>query len=278
MKMPHVTLPDGDTMPAYGQGTWHMGENRGRFADEVAALKLGIDLGIPLIDTAEMYGNGVAEQIVAEAMQGRRDGLFIVSKVLPYNASQRGTIDACERSLKRLATDHIDLYLLHWRGSHPFAETIAAFEKLKKDGKVRHHGVSNFDRSDMEEWVRSGGEAVGSNQILYNLTRRGPEWDVIPWCRQRKVSIMAYSPIEQGRMLGHKALAEVAARHGATPAQVTLAWLLRQEGMVVIPKASRQEHVREDLGALDLELTDADLADLDRAFPPPKGRTALGML
>ena len=278
MKMPHVTLPDGDTMPAYGQGTWHMGESRGRFADEVAALKLGIDLGIPLIDTAEMYGNGVAEEIVAEAIQGRRDGLFIVSKVLPYNASRRGTIDACERSLKRLKTDHIDLYLLHWRGSHPFAETIAAFEKLKQDGKIRHHGVSNFDRSDMEEWVRSGGEAVGSNQILYNLSRRGPEWEVIPWCRQRNVSIMAYSPIEQGRMLGHKALAEVAARHGATPAQVALAWLLRQEGMVVIPKASRQEHVREDLGALDLKLTDADLADLDKAFPPPKGRTALGML
>jgi diketogulonate reductase-like aldo/keto reductase len=278
MRMPHVTLPDGDTMPAYGQGTWHMGESRGRFADEVAALKLGIDLGIPLIDTAEMYGNGVAEEITAEAMQGRRDGLFIVSKVLPYNASRRGTVDACERSLKRLKTDHIDLYLLHWRGSHPFAETIAAFEKLKQDGKIRHHGVSNFDRGDMEEWVKNGGQAVASNQILYNLTRRGPEWGVIPWCREHKVSIMAYSPIEQGRMLGHKALAEVAGRHGATPAQVALAWLLRQEGMVVIPKASRQEHVREDFGALDLELTDADLADLDRSFPPPKGRTALGML
>jgi diketogulonate reductase-like aldo/keto reductase len=278
MKMPHVTLPDGDTMPTYGQGTWHMGENRSRFGEEVAALKLGIDLGIPLIDTAEMYGNGVAEEIVAEAMQGKRDGLFIVSKVLPYNASRRGTIDACERSLKRLKTDHIDLYLLHWRGSHPFAETIAAFESLKQDGKIRHHGVSNFDRNDMEEWLRNGGEAVASNQILYNLARRGPEWDVIPWCRQRKISIMAYSPIEQGRMLGHKALAEVAARHGATPAQVALSWLLCQEGMVVIPKAGRQEHVREDLGALDLKLTDADLADLDRSFPPPKGRTALGML
>jgi diketogulonate reductase-like aldo/keto reductase len=278
MNMPQITLPGGDTMPAYGQGTWHMGESRSRFADEAAALKLGIDLGITLIDTAEMYGNGVAEEITAEAIQGRRDGLFIVSKVLPYNASRRGAIDACERSLKRLKTDHIDLYLLHWRGSHPFAETIAAFDQLQRDGKIRHHGVSNFDRGDMEEWLRSGGQAVASNQILYNLTRRGPEWDVIPWCRERKVSIMAYSPIEQGRMLGHKALAEVAARHGATPAQVALAWLLRQEGMVVIPKASRQEHVREDCGALDLKLTDADLADLNRSFPPPKGRTALGML
>jgi diketogulonate reductase-like aldo/keto reductase len=278
MNMPQITLPDGDTMPAYGQGTWHMGESRSRFADEAAALKLGIDLGITLIDTAEMYGNGVAEEVTAEAIQGRRDKLFIVSKVLPYNASQKGTIQACERSLKRLNTDHIDLYLLHWRGSHPFAETLAGFDRLRRDGKIRHHGVSNFDRSDMEEWVKSGGEAVGSNQILYNLTRRGPEWDVIPWCRQRHISIMAYSPIEQGRMLGHAALAEVAARHGATPAQIALAWLLRQEEMVVIPKASRQEHVRENLGALDLKLTDADLADLNRSFPPPKGRTALGML
>ena len=280
MTMPQITLPDGETVPAYGQGTWHMGETRTRFADEAAALKLGIDLGITLIDTAEMYGNGVAEEIVAEAAKGRRDKLFIVSKVLPYNASRRGTIEACERSLKRLKTDRIDLYLLHWRGSHPFAETLAAFERLQRDGKIRHHGVSNFDRGDMEEWVRlGGGTAVASNQILYNLTRRGPEFDLIPWCRERNISIMAYSPIEQGRMLGHKGLAEVAVRHpGATPAQVALAWLLRQDGMMVIPKASRQEHVRENLGALDLKLTDQDLADLDRAFPPPRGRTSLGML
>ena len=277
--IPQVTLPNGETMPAYGQGTWHMGENRLHFADEVAALKFGIELGIPLIDTAEMYGNGVAEEIVAEATKGRRDELFIVSKVLPYNASQRGTIEACERSLKRLKTDRIDLYLLHWRGSHPFAETLAAFERLRKQGKIRHHGVSNFDRADLEEWVRvPGGANVATNQILYNLTRRGPEFDVIPWCRERNIPIMAYSPIEQGRMLGHKALADVAARHGATPAQIALAWLLRQDGMIVIPKASRKEHVREDFGALDVKLTDTDLADLDRAFPPPKRKTALGML
>ena len=277
--IPQVTLPNGETMPAYGQGTWHMGENRLHFADEVAALKFGIELGIPLIDTAEMYGNGVAEEIVAEATKGRRDELFIVSKVLPYNASQRGTIEACERSLKRLKTDRIDLYLLHWRGSHPFAETLAAFERLREQGKIRHHGVSNFDRADLEEWVRvPGGANVATNQILYNLTRRGPEFDVIPWCRERNISIMAYSPIEQGRMLGHKALADVAARHGATPAQIALAWLLRQDGMIVIPKASRKEHVREDFGALDVKLTDTDLADLDRAFPPPKGRSSLGML
>jgi diketogulonate reductase-like aldo/keto reductase len=279
MTMPQITLPDGEKVPAYGQGTWHMGETRTRFADEAAALQLGIDLGITLIDTAEMYGNGVAEEIVAEAAKGRRDKLFIVSKVLPYNGSARGTIDACERSLKRLKTDHIDLYLLHWRGSHPFAETLAAFDKLKQQGKIRHHGVSNFDRRDMEEWVKAGGDAVASNQILYNLSRRGPEWEVIPWCRQRNISIMAYSPIEQGRMLGDKGLASVAARHdGATPAQVALAWLLKRDGMIVIPKAGNKEHVRENFGALSLELTEQDLADLGKAFPPPKGRTALGML
>jgi len=277
---PQITFPDGAKVPAYGQGTWHMGETRSRFADEAAALKLGIDLGVTLIDTAEMYGNGVAEEIVAEAAKGQRDKLFIVSKVLPYNGSQRGTIDACERSLKRLKTDHIDLYLLHWRGSHPFAETLAAFDKLKQQGKIRYHGVSNFDRRDMEEWAKNGGgDAVASNQILYNLSRRGPEWEVIPWCRQRNISIMAYSPIEQGRMLGDKTLAAVASRHrGATPAQVALAWLLRRDGMIVIPKAGNKDHVRENFGALDLKLTDQDLADLDKAFPPPKGRTALGML
>jgi diketogulonate reductase-like aldo/keto reductase len=279
MDMPQIALPDGERGPAYGQGTWHMGESRSRFTDEVTALRLGIDLGITLIDTAEMYGSGVAEEVVAEAVQGDRDRLFIVSKVLPYNASAQGTVEACERSLQRLKTDRIDLYLLHWRGSHPFSETLAGFERLQRDGKIRHHGVSNFDRSDMAEWVGlQGGSAVASNQILYNLTRRGPEFDLIPWCRERSISIMAYSPIEQGRMLGHKALAEVADRHGATPAQVALAWLLRQDGMIVIPKASREEHVRENLGALDLKLTDADLATLDQAFPPPKGRSSLGML
>jgi diketogulonate reductase-like aldo/keto reductase len=280
MIMPQIALPDGEMVSAYGQGTWHMGESRGRHADEVKALRLGIDLGITLIDTAEMYGSGVAEEIVAEAVQGDRDKLFIVSKVLPYNASAQGIIAACENSLKRLKTDRIDLYLLHWRGSHPFAETLAGFDRLRRDGKIRHHGVSNFDRKDMEEWVGlAGGATVASNQILYNLTRRGPEFDLIPWCRERNISIMAYSPIEQGRMLGHKALAEVAARHqGATPAQVALAWLLRQDGMMVIPKATRPEHVRENLGALDLKLTADDLSTLDRAFPPPKGRGSLGML
>ena len=280
MDMPYVTLPGGEKMPAYGHGTWHMGENRRHAAEEEAALRLGIELGVKLIDTAEMYGNGVAEEIVARAMAGRRDELFIVSKVLPYNASRRGTVEACERSLKRLKTDRIDLYLLHWQGSEPFAETLAGFDKLQRDGKIRGHGVSNFGLDDLTEWVGlAGGATVASNQILYNLTRRGPEYDLIPWCCEHGIPTMAYSPIEQGRMLGHKALAEVAARHGATPAQVALAWLIRQEGMIVIPKARQEAHLRDNLKAPDLVLTDSDLAALDRCgFPPPKRRTPLGML
>jgi diketogulonate reductase-like aldo/keto reductase len=256
-----------------------MGEDRRRAAEEVAALKLGIELGLTLIDTAEMYGNGGAEEVVAEAAQGQRDGLFIVSKVLPSNASQKGVVEACERSLRRLRTDRIDLYLLHWRGSVPLAETLAGFARLQRDGKIRHHGVSNFDLDDMQEWVSlEGGDSVAANQILYNLSNRGPEWELIPWCRERRIAIMAYTPLGQGRMLQHQALAEIAARHGATPAQVALAWLLGQDGTMVIPKATRPEHVRENRGALDLRLTADDVAALDRAFPPPKGPSALGML
>jgi diketogulonate reductase-like aldo/keto reductase len=277
--LPQVTLPSGEPVPAFGQGTWHMGEDRRRAADETAALRLGIELGLTLIDTAEMYGNGRAEEIVAEAMGGDRDRLFIVSKVLPYNASQKGVVEACERSLRRLKTDRIDLYLLHWRDSVPLADTLAGFARLQRDGKIRHHGVSNFDLNDMKEWVGlAGGESVAANQVLYNLSRRGPEWELIPWCRERPVAIMAYTPLEQGRMLNHKGLGEVAVRHGATPAQVALAWLLRQDGMIVIPKATQSAHVRENRAALDLRLTADDLAVLDRAFPPPKGRSALGML
>ena len=277
--LPQVSLPNGEKVPAFGQGTWHMGENRRHAAAEEAALKLGIELGVNLIDTAEMYGNGTAEEIVARATPGLRDRLFIVSKVLPYNASQKGVVEACERSLKRLKTDRIDLYLLHWRGSVPLAETIAGFARLQRDGKIRHHGVSNFNTEDMQEWVGlAGGETVAANQILYNLSRRGPEFELIPWCRERSIAIMAYTPLEQGRMLGNRALTEVAARHRASPAQVALAWLLRQDGMIVIPKATQPEHVRDNWGALDLALDADDLAALDRAFPPPKGRSALGML
>jgi len=275
----YVTLPGGETVPALGQGTWHMGENRRRAAEEAAAIRLGIELGMTLIDTAEMYGQGGAEEVVAEAANGLRDKLFIVSKVYPHNASRSGVAAACERSLKRLGTDHIDLYLLHWRGSIPLAETLAGFRQLQKDGKIRHYGVSNFDRRDLEEWAAlDGGDTIAANQILYNLARRGPEWEVIPWCREHSAAIMAYTPLDQGgNMLRHHALIEIARRHRATQAQIALAWLLRSDGTIVIPKASRAEHVRDNCGALDIQLSEDDLAAIDRAFPPPKERTRLGM-
>jgi diketogulonate reductase-like aldo/keto reductase len=274
-----VTLHDGERVPALGQGTWHMGEDRRRAAEEAESIRLGIDLGMTLIDTAEMYGDGGAEEVIARAAGGIRDSLFIVSKVYPHNGSRTGVIAACERSLKRLATDRIDLYLLHWRGSVPLAETLEGFQRLERDGKIRYHGVSNFDRADMAEWAAlQGGDTVAANQILYNLSRRGPEWDLVPWCREHRVAIMAYTPLGQGRMLGTPVLAEIGRRRNATAAQIALAWLLRQEGTIVIPKASRAEHVRENRGALDVALTEEDLAALDRAFPPPGGKTRLGML
>jgi diketogulonate reductase-like aldo/keto reductase len=277
--LPMVTLPGGEHVPKLGQGTWHMGEDRRRAAEEAAAVRLGIELGMTLIDTAEMYGAGGAEEMVARAAEGVRDDLFIVSKVYPHNASRAGIVAACERSLKRLRTDRIDLYLLHWRGSVPLAETIEGFERLKRDGKIRYHGVSNFDRDDMAQWVaQKGGEAVAADQVLYNLTRREPEWDLMPWCRERSIAIMAYTPLGQGGMLRHQTLAEIARRQQATPAQVALAWLLRRQGTIVIPKAARPEHVRENRGALDVALTEDDLEALNRAFPPPKGKAALGIL
>jgi diketogulonate reductase-like aldo/keto reductase len=276
--LPYVTLRSGERVPALGQGTWHMGEDRRRAADEAAAVRLGIDLGLTLIDTAEMYGSGGAEEVLARAAQGVRDSLFIVSKVYPHNASRDGVVAACERSLKRLATDRIDLYLLHWRGSIPLAETLEGFQRLERDGKIRYYGVSNFDRADMVEWVRlRGGDTVAANQVLYNLSRRGPEWDLVPWCREHQVAIMAYTPLGQGHMLGNPALTEVARRRNATAAQIALAWLLRQDGTIVIPKASRLEHVRENRGALDVALTEEDLAALNHAFPPPKRKSPLGM-
>ena len=276
---PMVTLPGGERVPALGQGTWHMGENRRRTVEEAAAVRLGIELGMTLIDTAEMYGSGGAEEMVARAAEGLRDDLFIVSKVYPHNASRTGVVAACERSLERLRTDRIDLYLLHWRGSIPLSETLEGFEQLRRDGKIRHYGVSNFDRADMAEWVAlKGGENVAADQVLYNLSRRSPEWDLLPWCRERRIAIMAYTPLGQGSLLRDRTLTEIARRRNATPAQVALAWLLQQEGMIVIPKAARQEHVRENRGTLDVALTEEDLLALDRAFPPPKGRSALGML
>jgi diketogulonate reductase-like aldo/keto reductase len=274
-----VKLPSGEAVPALGQGTWGMGEQARRAADEALALRLGLDLGLTLIDTAEMYGDGGAEEVVADAIAGRRNEVFLVSKVLPENASRRGTIDACERSLRRLGTDRIDLYLLHWRGSVSLSETLEAFSELMEAGKIRHWGVSNLDTDDMEELVELPGAAdCATNQVLYNLTRRGVEFDLLPWCRKRSIPIMAYSPIEQGRMLGHTALKTVAARHDATPAQVALAWLLRQPDIIVIPKAMNPAHVKENRVALDLRLTGDDLADLDKAFPPPARKKPLEML
>jgi diketogulonate reductase-like aldo/keto reductase len=270
-----ISLPDGGAMPVLGLGTWMMGERKNAAAAERDALKLGIDLGMTLIDTAEMYGSGGAEEIVREAMAGRREEIFLVSKVLPQNASRAGTIKACEASLKRLGTDRLDLYLLHWAGSHPLNGTVDAFEQLKRDGKILRWGVSNFDRDEMKPL---DGTAVASDQVLYNLSRRGIEFDLLPWCHARSIPIMAYSPIEQGRILGNKTLVTLAKERGCSPAQIALAWVLRQNGVVTIPKATNVAHVRENRAALDLMLSDEECSALDTAFPRPKNPTALAML
>ncbi len=274
-----VRLPSGEQVPALGQGTWYMGEDRSARKAEVAALQLGLDLGLTLIDTAEMYAEGGAEQVVGEALVGRRDQAFLVSKVYPHNASRQGVIAACERSLQRLKTDRIDLYLLHWRGPYPLAETVEAFEALQRAGKIRHWGVSNLDLADMQElWRVPGGKACAASQLLYNLGRRGIEWDLLPWLRERGVPVMAYSPIEQARLLGHKGLQDFARRHGMTPAQAALAWLLAQEGVIAIPKSAHLARVRENAAAGDIALTPAQLAELDRLFAPPAGPSDLDML
>jgi diketogulonate reductase-like aldo/keto reductase len=274
-----VALPSGETVPALGQGTWEMAEDRSRYDGEIAALRLGLELGMTLVDTAEMYAEGGAEQLVGEAVRGRRDEVFLVSKVLPHNATRQGTVRACERSLQRLGTDRLDLYLLHWRGRAQLVETLEAFSELVETGKIRYWGVSNFDADDLTEVTGlPGGAALTTDQVLYNLTRRGIEYDLVPWCRRHRVPIMAYSPIEQGRMLAHPALRAVAYQQDRTPAQVALAWLLRQDGLVVIPRAGSLAHVRENHAALGVRLTDADLTALDRAFPPPSGPQPLDML
>src|SRR5262245_6083774 len=273
-------LPSGEAVPVLGQGTWHMGENSRRHAEEVAALKLGIDLGMTLIDTAEMYGSGGAETVVADAIQGQRDRIFIVSKVLPSNASRRGVATACANSLKRLRVETIDLYLLHWRGSVPLAETIEAFEALKGAGKIRHWGVSNFDADDMHELDGlAAGKSVQTNQVLYNPRHRGIEHDLVPWCRKRSVPIMAYSPVGQGgALLRNPGLQELARKHGATPAQIVLAWSIREDGVITIPKATQPAHIRENRAAADLTLSPDDITELDRLFPPPAGKRPLEMI
>lgn len=269
-----VALPSGETIPALGMGTWMMAESPARRADEIAALRAGLDLGLTLIDTAEMYGSGASESLVGEAVSGRRDEVFLVSKVLPSNASAKGTVRACEASLRRLGTDRLDLYLLHWRGSVPLAQTLDGFAALVSAGKIRHWGVSNLDLADMRELPGF----CQTNQILYNLSRRGPEHDLLPWHASAGMPVMAYSPVEQGRLLGSPVLAEVAGRHGATPAQVALAWVLRLPYVNAIPKAGTVAHVRENALASELRLSSEDLADLDRAFPPPDGPEPLAML
>ena len=261
----------GAVMPNLGLGTWRMGENQAAHREEVAALELGLDLGMDLIDTAEMYADGGAEAVVADAIAGHRDGVFLVSKVLPHNASYAGTLDACERSLTRLRVERIDLYLLHWPGEHPLEETLRAFTKLAEQGKIAHYGLSNFDLDELGRAEGlSGGPRLCANQVLYNLERRGIERNLIPWCASRNVAIMAYSPLEQGRLRPHDVLRRVAVRHDASPAQVALAWTLRHDNVVAIPKATRLEHVRDNAKAADIVFTEEDLDDIDRAFPPPR--------
>ena len=277
--MKTVGLKGGDQVPALGQGTWMMGERPDRRSTEIAALRLGVELGMTLIDTAEMYGDGAAETLIGEALGDVRNELFLVSKAYPQNASRKRLAVACEASLKRLGTDRLDLYLLHWRGSVPLAETVEAMEALRSAGKIRHWGVSNLDTDDMIElFAAAGGDGCATDQILYNLTRRGPEHDLLPWLEDHAVPAMAYSPVEQGRLLADPALARVAEAVGATPAQVALAWTLRQDGVIAIPKAGTAAHVRENRAAADLILSEADLAALDDAFPKPRGRRPLEML
>ncbi|MEV0089327.1 aldo/keto reductase [Saccharopolyspora sp. NPDC050642] len=274
-----LRLPGGQELPVLGQGTWGMGERRAQRAAEVAALRRGLDLGLGLIDTAEMYGSGGAEEVVGAAIAGRRDEVFLVSKVYPHNAGRRDAVAACERSLRRLGTDHLDLYLLHWRGSTPLAETLDAFEQLRADGKVRHFGVSNFGPGDMSELFEGElGRRSATNQVLYNLTRRGIELDLLPWCREQGLPVMAYSPIEQGRLLGEPALRRVAERHSVTPAQIAIAWVLAQDGVCAIPKAATVAHVEQNRAALDIELSAADLAELDAGFPAPPHPVPLEIL
>jgi diketogulonate reductase-like aldo/keto reductase len=272
-------LPDGTHVPVLGQGTWMMGDDPARREAEIAALREGIDRGMTLVDTAEIYGNGRSEQLVAEAIAGRRDEIFLVSKVAPGNDSRQGTVRACEASLERLGTDRLDLYLLHWRGSVPLSETVEALEGLKKAGKILRWGVSNFDVADMEELAEAGGEAVQTNQVLYNPAERGVEYALLPMLTGQSVPLMAYSPVGQGgTLLDDPALTRVAERHDATPARVALAFVLRQPGVIAIPKAGRQHHVRDNAAALDLQLNDVDLAEIDAAFPPPRRKQPLAII
>ena len=273
--MPRIrstTIPGGETLPVLGQGTWRMGDDASKRKTEVAALRLGIDLGMTLIDTAEMYANGGAEKVVGEAIAGRRDQVFIVTKFYPQNATRERMAAACDRSLRRLDVAQIDLYLLHWPSEVPLKETLAGFEDLLEAKKIRYAGVSNFDVDGMTELgrVKNGLEHIVTNEVLYNLERRGIEWDLLPWLRKRHRPVIAYSPVEEGLLTHpHPVLKRVAERHDATPAQVALAWVIREDGVIAIPKAADSKHVRENRGAADIKLTKRDLEELDESFPPP---------
>ena len=268
----------GTQVPVLGQGTWKMGESRAKAREEARALLAGLDAGMTLVDTAEMYGGGGTETFLGEALAGRRDEIFLVSKAYPQNASRAKLVSACEASLRRLKTDRLDLYLLHWPGSVPIGETVEGMEALVAAGKIRAWGVSNFDVADMERLVAAGGSACATNQILYNITRRGPEFDLAPWLAKRRMPLMAYSPVEQGKLPKGGGLAEVARRRQATPYQVALAWLLARGNVLAIPKAANTAHVAENRAAADISLDEADIADLDAAFPPPRRKQHLDML
>lgn len=279
LPLPTVTFPDGKAVPALGLGTWHMGESRRDAAAEIRAIQAGIDCGMTLIDTAEMYANGGAETVTGEAIKGRRDDVFIVSKVMPSNASRQGTIAACEASLKRLGTDHIDLYLLHWPGRHPLGKTVEAFEDLRKSGKIARWGVSNFDSIAMRQLsALPGGKNCAANQVLYNLSTRGVEFDLLPWMSEQAMPLMAYSPLDEGRLMRHPGLGKMAGRAGITPAQLALAFLLARENVIAIPKSSNPQRVAENRASAEIALTDEQIAELNQLFPPPRSRQPLQMI
>jgi diketogulonate reductase-like aldo/keto reductase len=274
-----ITLPDGSASPALGMGTWYLGEDPDGRDIELDALRAGMDIGLTLIDTAEMYGDGAAEELVGRAIAGRRDDVFLVSKVLPHHATRQGTVDACQGSLRRLDTDRLDLYLLHWRGRVPVEETVAAFETLVSRGLIRSWGVSNFDAPDLDQLVGlPGGDRVQTDQVLYNLARRGPEYDLMPWCRGRRMPLMAYSPVDHGRLLEHRAVRDMAADKGVTPAQLAIAWVLRMPDVFAVAKASTRARVIENRAALEIGFSTAELDRLDRTFPPPFSKVPLEVL
>lgn len=267
------------TVCQLGQGTWNMGDDPSAKSEEIKTLRTGIDLGMRLIDTAEMYGNGRSELLVGEAIEKIREDVFLVSKVLPSNASSEGVVKACENSLRRLKTDYLDLYLLHWEGRYPLEETIVAFEKLKKSGKIKHWGVSNFDTDLMESlFDNQNGNLCATDQVLYNLSRRGPEFDLLPWCKKHHLPVMAYSPIEQSRLLSNEILARIAEKHNATASQIALAWILQNQHIIPIPKASTVEHVKDNFRSLEVQLTEEDNEMLDKVFPAPKRKVSLEMI